>query len=139
MTEEEDGSSFGAKLLLDKSISLELDLASDDDFAEEEDFSSPAELLLKDTSPWMLEELIKSTELLLDLFFSLELDLALDDDFAEEELWTTLEEDGSSSFGAALLLLSSSHAARNATIHNATKIFFIKFLRHNGLFYPAEI
>lgn len=33
----------------------------------------------------------------------------------------------------------SSHAAKNATMLNATKIFFIKILRPNGLIYSMEI
>jgi hypothetical protein len=33
----------------------------------------------------------------------------------------------------------SSHAAKNATMLNATKIFFIKIFRPRGLIYPVEI
>ena len=32
----------------------------------------------------------------------------------------------------------SSHAAKNATMQSATKIFFIKILRPNGLIFPAK-
>jgi hypothetical protein len=117
MTEEED-----------KTFSLELDSALDDEFAEEEDFSSSAELLLdfillldSESELGMTEEedefveeedefveeedFSSSTELLLD--FTLLLD-------SGSESGMTDEEDGSSSFGATLLLLSSPHAARNA-------------------------
>ena len=90
---EEDYSSFGASLLLDKSFSLELDLALDDDFAEEEDFTFPAELLL---------DLGGFAEL---LDFTLLLESVLERGMTEEE-------DGSSPSGAALLLLSSPHATR---------------------------
>jgi hypothetical protein len=33
----------------------------------------------------------------------------------------------------------SSHAAKNATMQSATKIFFIKIFRPRGLIYPVEI
>ena len=52
------------------------------------------------------EDFSLPAELLLDLSFSLELDSALDDEFAEE--------DGSSLFGATLLL-SSPHAESKST------------------------
>ena len=107
MTEEEDGSSFGAELLLDTLVKLELDSALDDDFAEEEDsrFSE-----LNDA---------------LDSFSSFE-----DEDFTFsllDELGSTEEEDSTpgSSFGPADADDESSHAAKNATMLSATKIFFI--------------
>jgi hypothetical protein len=60
-------------------------MTPDDDSAEV-NFSTPAELLLKETSSWALEELIRATGLLLDKFFSLELDCGMtpDDDSAEK-------------------------------------------------------
>ena len=60
------------------------------------------------------EDFSLPAELLLDLSFSLDLDVALDDDFAEAEFWATLEEGGSSLFGATLLL-SSPHAESKST------------------------
>ena len=86
MVEEDDSSSFGTTLLLDKSFSLELDSAPDDEFSEEEYFSLTAELLLD---------------------FKLLLDSGSEPEITEDE-------DSSSSFGETLLLLSSPHAAKNA-------------------------
>ena len=83
MVEEDDSSSFGTTLLLDKSFSLELDSAPDDEFSEEEYLSLTAELLLD---------------------FKLLLDSGSEPEITEDE-------DSSSSFGKTLLLSSSPHAA----------------------------
>ena len=67
-------------------------MTPDDDSAEE-NFSTPAELLLKETSSWALEELIRATGLLLDKFLSPEFDcgMTLDDDSAEENFSSSTE------------------------------------------------
>ncbi len=130
------------------SVSLELDrtlvelLLDDCEFSSEDEDSDFTEL---DDSSFFEDE---------DFAFSLLLDRsstpsaelragsAEDDDRTELlDCCVTLEEDDStagSSFDPADADDESSHAAKNATMLNATKIFFIKIFRPRGLIYPVN-